>query len=72
MRPYMYAASETMIPVRMPFWILGANASVAMNVAVAATPSSRLARQLRLKASRSSRLNTASMMTAASTGLGRW
>jgi hypothetical protein len=40
MRPYMYAANETMMPVRMPFWILGANASVATNVAVAATPSS--------------------------------
>ena len=50
MRPYMNAASEMMMPVRMPFWMLGANASVATNVAVAAMPSSRLARQLRRKA----------------------
>src|SRR6185436_12232605 len=70
--PYMYAANETMIPVRMPFWMFGANASVATNVAIAAMPSSRLARQLRRKASRSTSPTTASMITAASTGFGRW
>ena len=50
-----------MMPVRMPFWMFGAKPKVATNVAVAATPSSRLASQARRNDLTSIRLNTASM-----------
>ena len=61
-----------MMPVRMPFWMLGANNSVATNVTVPATPSSMLARQALRMMRMFTRLVTAIMMMAASTALGRW
>ena len=51
--------------------MLGANSRVVAKVTIAAMPSSRLARQARRKFWKLIRLNTASIMIAASTGLGR-